>query len=79
MQADFGFAQAAAVAGYLHRLGVSHVYTSPLLQAAPGSTHGYDTVDHGHAADALGGEKGRREFGERLGELGLGSVVDLVP
>src|SRR2546422_8740638 len=43
---DFGFNQAAAVADYLTGLGVSHFYASPYLQAAPGSTHGYDVVDH---------------------------------
>jgi len=79
LHADFGFAAAAGVAGYLAELGVSHVYTSPLLQAAPGSTHGYDIVDHGRAADALGGEAGRRAFAERLRALGLGCVLDVVP
>ncbi len=42
----FGFDDAAAEVDYLDRLGISHLYTSPVLQAAPGSTHGYDVVDH---------------------------------
>ncbi len=75
----FDFAAASEVAGYLADLGVSHVYTSPLLQAAAGSTHGYDVVDHSHADGQLGGEPGRLAFTERLRELGLGCVVDLVP
>ena len=79
MHTDFGFASAAAVADYLADLGVSHVYTSPVLQAAAGSTHGYDIVDHHRAGDALGGEAGRRAFADRLRELGLGCVVDMVP
>src|SRR6266566_5248989 len=43
---EFGFDDAAAIAGYLARLGVSHIYASPYLKARPGSTHGYDIVDH---------------------------------
>ena len=44
---DFGFAEAAeAVADYLADLGVTHVYLSPVLEAVPGSRHGYDVTDH---------------------------------
>jgi (1->4)-alpha-D-glucan 1-alpha-D-glucosylmutase len=45
--AEFGFAAAAAIADYLAELGISHLYCSPYLQAAPGSTHGYDVVNAG--------------------------------
>ena len=79
LHGDFDFAAASEVAGYLKALGISHVYTSPLLQASPGSTHGYDIVDHSRAGDELGGEAGRRAFAARLRELGLGCVVDMVP
>src|ERR1700749_2552175 len=41
---DFGFAQAAEVAGYLAALGVTHAYLSPVLEAVPGSRHGYDVT-----------------------------------
>jgi (1->4)-alpha-D-glucan 1-alpha-D-glucosylmutase len=41
---------------YLDRLGVSHVYLSPILQATAGSTHGYDVIDHDRIAEGLGGE-----------------------
>ena len=40
----FSFDDAAGIADYLCELGISHVYASPYLQAAPGSTHGYDVV-----------------------------------
>ena len=42
----FTFDDASEIAGYLYDLGISHVYSSPYLQAAPGSMHGYDVVDH---------------------------------
>lgn len=46
LRAEFGFNDAAAIVDYLAALGVSHLYCSPYLQAAAGSTHGYDVVDH---------------------------------
>ena len=46
------------IADYLEGLGISHVYCSPYLQAAPGSMHGYDVVDHEKVNEELGGEEG---------------------
>ena len=46
LRAGFGFKEAAAIAPYLARLGVSHVYLSPFFKARPGSAHGYDITDH---------------------------------
>jgi (1->4)-alpha-D-glucan 1-alpha-D-glucosylmutase len=79
LHAGFDFDRAAEVADYLADLGVSHVYLSPILQAAPGSTHGYDVVDHARPSQALGGEAGYARLGTVLGEAGLGQVLDIVP
>jgi (1->4)-alpha-D-glucan 1-alpha-D-glucosylmutase len=76
---DFTFDDASGIADYLCELGVSHVYCSPYLQAAPGSTHGYDVVDHRKLNAELGGEEGHRRFCARLTEVGLGQVLDIVP
>jgi (1->4)-alpha-D-glucan 1-alpha-D-glucosylmutase len=75
----FTFDDAINVANYLQALGVSHVYCSPYLQAAPGSTHGYDVVDHQKVNEELGGEEGHKRFCQRLKEVGLGQVLDIVP
>ncbi|PZR94637.1 MAG: malto-oligosyltrehalose synthase, partial [Candidatus Nephthysia bennettiae] len=75
----FGFERAAAVVDYLARLGISHLYCSPYLQAAPGSEHGYDVVDHSRVNQELGGEEGHRRLCARLAEHGLGQVLDVVP
>ena len=76
---DFGFDRAAELVPYLARLGVSHLYASPYLKARPGSTHGYDIVDH----DALNPELGdAAAFGRMVAALrehGLGQVLDFVP
>jgi (1->4)-alpha-D-glucan 1-alpha-D-glucosylmutase len=76
---EFGFADAVDVVPYLASLGVSHLYLSPVLQAAPGSTHGYDVVDHDRVNAELGGEEGLRALADTAHEHGLGIVVDVVP
>jgi len=76
---QFTFDDAAAIVGYLKELGVTHVYCSPYLQAAPGSMHGYDVVDHRKVNEELGGEAGHERFCKRLKKFGLGQVLDIVP
>ncbi len=79
LQPGFGFAAAAASAGYLAELGVSHVYLSPILQATPGSRHGYDVIDHSRISADLGGETAFRDMVRTFRTAGLGVVVDIVP
>ncbi len=79
LNADFGFAAAAAVVPYLAELGVDAVYTSPILAAEPGSTHGYDVVDFGLISPALGGEDGFVGLCETLARHRMKLLVDLVP
>ena len=76
---DLDFATAADLVGYLADLGVGALYTSPVLAAAPGSTHGYDVVDPTRASPALGGDEGFTRLAGRLGQAGLGLVLDIVP
>ncbi len=76
---DFNFDDASAIADYLTHLGITHVYSSPYLQAAPGSMHGYDVVDHRRVNEELGGEARHEHFCQHLGEVGLGQVLDIVP
>jgi len=79
LHAGFTFDDASSVADYLKQLGISHVYCSPYLQAAPGSMHGYDVVDPERPNAELGGELGLSQFCRRLGELELGQILDIVP
>ena len=76
---DFTFFDAGEIAAYLAELGVSHLYCSPYLKAAPGSTHGYDVVDHAHLNDELGGQPGLSFLSGSLREHGLGQLLDIVP
>jgi (1->4)-alpha-D-glucan 1-alpha-D-glucosylmutase len=79
LHSGFTFEDAAAIAEYLKALGISHLYSSPYLQAAPGSMHGYDVVDPEKVNEELGGEEGHAGFCQRLAELGLAQVLDIVP
>ncbi|HYX44287.1 MAG TPA: malto-oligosyltrehalose synthase, partial [Acidimicrobiales bacterium] len=79
LHAGFGFDDVAAIAPYLAALGVSHVYCSPYLQAAQGSTHGYDVVDHHRLNSELGGEEAHGRMTAALAAAGLSSVLDIVP
>jgi len=76
---SFGFEQAAEQAEYLAALGVTHAYLSPILQANPGSPHGYDVVDHSLVSTDLGGEDAFRAMVETFHRNHLGVVVDVVP
>jgi (1->4)-alpha-D-glucan 1-alpha-D-glucosylmutase len=79
LRPGFGFDDARAVVDYLHDLGVGAVYVSPILDATPGSTHGYDVTDPTRARPELGGEEGRQALASAVRDAGLGLVVDIVP
>jgi len=76
---DFGFADAAALVPYLKKLGVTHLYASPFLKARPGSTHGYDIVDHDRLNPELGDEASFERLSNLLKEHDLGLILDFVP
>src|SRR3989442_8636460 len=75
----FTFDGAAAIARYLAELGITDLYTSPILTAAPGSMHGYDVTDYGSLHPPLGGAEGYERPASALHEARLGDVLDLVP
>src|SRR5690606_32752490 len=60
--AGFTFRDAAKIANYLHDLGITHCYASPYLRARPGSTHGYDIVDHTSLNPEIGTEEDYRAW-----------------
>ncbi|MFG2180073.1 malto-oligosyltrehalose synthase [Streptomyces abikoensis] len=79
LQPGFPFAAAERVVPRLAGLGVSHLHLSPLLEAVPGSTHGYDVVDHTAVRAELGGEDGLRSLARTAHAHGLGLIADIVP
>lgn len=79
LQPEFPFRAAEDAVPYLASLGVSHLHLSPVLEAVPGSRHGYDVTDHGRVRAELGGEEGLRRLARTAREHGLGLVLDIVP
>ncbi len=79
LHASFGFDDAAEVVPYLHDLGITDVYLSPILSAAPGSKHGYDVVDHGRLSPELGGDEGYGRLCAALAARGMSQLLDFVP
>ena len=75
----FTFADAEKLLDYLDELGVSHLYLSPILTAAPGSEHGYDVTDPTTVSADMGGAGGLAGLAETAHQRGLGLIVDIVP
>ena len=76
---QFDFDAAAEIVAYLAELGVSHLYSSPCMQAAPGSTHGYDVVDCRQVSRDLGGPAAHDRLCAALRKAGMGQILDIVP
>src|SRR6476620_10586881 len=77
--AGFTLDDAVPLVPYLAKLGISHLYAAPILKARPGSTHGYDIVDHGRINPELGGEAALGRLDAALKSAGLGLILDIVP
>jgi (1->4)-alpha-D-glucan 1-alpha-D-glucosylmutase len=76
---EFTFTDATRIVPYLARLGISHLYTSPILKARPGSMHGYDVVDHTQLNPELGTREDFEKLVATLHEHAMGLLVDIVP
>jgi (1->4)-alpha-D-glucan 1-alpha-D-glucosylmutase len=76
---EFQFRDAHRLVPYLHRLGVSHCYASPILKARVGSAHGYDIIDHNQFNPEIGTEEEFRALVEELKARGMRVILDTVP
>ncbi|MCI7551555.1 MAG: malto-oligosyltrehalose synthase [Actinomycetaceae bacterium] len=79
MGPQFTFEDAERIVPYLKDLGVTDVYLSPILQATPESTHGYDVVDHHHISTQMGGREGFERLSSAIHRDGMHVIVDVVP
>jgi len=79
LRREFTFRDASAVVPYLRALGISELYLSPISFARPGSTHGYDVLDHARLNPELGDEEDLRVLMETTKDQGMGVVFDVVP
>ena len=79
LNSEFRFEDARRLVRYLHQLGISHCYTSPILKARAGSAHGYDLVDHNQISPEIGTEGDFRSLVHELHAHGMGLILDTVP
>ena len=79
LRSEFDFADASDIVPYLSQLGVSHLYCSPYMQAASGSTHGYDVVDPTRISVDLGGDEGLKALSDTLTARDMSQLLDIVP
>jgi (1->4)-alpha-D-glucan 1-alpha-D-glucosylmutase len=76
---DFTFEDAVPLVSYFSQLGISHIYSSPILKARAGSTHGYNVVDPTQVNPELGGEEALERLVAELRQYQMGLIVDMVP
>lgn len=79
LRKEFPFGEASRLVPYLHGLGISHCYLSPVVMSAPGSTHGYDVNDYHRIDTDLGGRTGFEEFAAHVRAHDMGILLDFVP
>jgi (1->4)-alpha-D-glucan 1-alpha-D-glucosylmutase len=79
MNRHFTFRDAERIVPYLDRLGVSHLYMSPILKARPGSLHGYDVIDHSCLNPEIGTKADLESLSATLRARRMGLIVDVVP
>ncbi|WP_194790592.1 malto-oligosyltrehalose synthase [Pseudomonas sp. UFMG81] len=78
LHSDFTLDDAVPLVPYFARLGISHVYASPILTARAGSRHGYDVVDPTRVNPELGGEAALERLVAALRQHGMGLILDTV-
>ncbi len=79
VNAEQALADVHRLVDYLERLGVSHLYLSPVLRARSGSTHGYDVADSSTLNPELGTDEDWRALSRELRRRGMGILLDIVP
>ena len=76
---QFGFSDGERIVPYLDALGIGQLYASPYFRARPGSTHGYDVVDHTRLNPEIGDEAQHRAMIDALHARNMGHLIDFVP
>jgi len=75
----FRFEDARTIVPYLHRLGITDIYSSPILKARTSSPHGYDVTDPTCLNPELGTIEDFNALALEMRAHDMGLVLDIVP
>lgn len=75
----FTFRDLQRILDYLHTLGVGTIYASPIMQATPGSMHGYDVTDPHSINTEIGTADELRTMIRDLRKRDMYWLQDIVP
>jgi (1->4)-alpha-D-glucan 1-alpha-D-glucosylmutase len=76
---SFGFKDAKSLISYLHDLGISDIYASPVFKANKGSTHGYDVTNPNELNPELGSPEDFSALTAKRNKYDIGWIQDIVP
>src|SRR4030095_8513005 len=76
---EFRFTDALRIVDYLHELGITDLYASPILKARANSPHGYDVTDPTQLNPEIGTDEEFAELCRALEARGMGLILDIVP
>ena len=79
LRPDFGFDALRALLPYFKRLGITHLYLSPITEAPAQSAHGYDVTDHNRVRAEFGGREAFDQLLEAAQSVGIAFILDFVP
>jgi (1->4)-alpha-D-glucan 1-alpha-D-glucosylmutase len=79
LNGQFTFGKALELAEYLHDLGITDCYASPIFRARPGSVHGYDVCDWNELNPEIGNREELERWSELLRRFDMGLLLDVVP
>src|SRR5688572_5651476 len=76
---DFTFRDLEGIIEYLHSLGISTIYAAPIVQATPGSMHGYDVIDSHGINKEIGTLSDLQSLARKLKSKSMTWIQDIVP
>lgn len=79
LHASFTFRHLEEILDYLHQLGITTIYASPVTAAAKGSQHGYDVIDPLTINPEIGSLQELRSIVEKMQQRNMTWLQDIVP
>lgn len=76
---DFNFKDFEEILPYLNQLGIRTIYASPIFEATPESTHGYNITNPHRINPEIGSLAQLKNLREKIDEYSIRWIQDIVP